>query len=62
MFSNRVQAGQLMAKPIPGHGSGDYVATADVNGMVIIPAQSKQAEKGQQVTARLWQVPRSGEI
>jgi len=54
------QDGQLMANPIPGHGSGDYVATADVNGMIIITAQVKQAEKGQQVTARLWQVPGEG--
>jgi len=49
--------GELIAHPIPGHGSGDYTAAAQANGVIIIGAESSGAQKGEKVIAHLWQIP-----
>jgi molybdopterin molybdotransferase len=46
--------GKLLADPIPGHGSGDYVAAVHANGVIIVPEETAQIESGEQVNVHLW--------
>lgn len=46
--------GELLADPIPGHGSGDYVAAADANGVILVPEETTQIESGETVRVHLW--------
>ncbi len=48
------EKGQLFADPIPGHGSGDYVATGSANGVIIVPEETTRVEAGEQVKVHLW--------
>ena len=49
--------GQLYAEPTSGHGSGDYVAVADANGVIILSEQSSGAQASQEVLVHSWQMP-----
>ncbi len=49
--------GQLMADPVTGHGSGDYVAVAGVNGVLIIDLEQGDLKERDQVPAHLWSIP-----
>lgn len=51
------ESGQLMAEPITGHGSGDYVAAAGVNGVLILDIQCGDVAAGQEVNGHVWSVP-----
>ena len=46
--------GELLADPIPGHGSGDYVASAGANGVIIVPEETTRIESGEKVNVHLW--------
>lgn len=45
--SVRIQDGQLLATPVPGGGSGDFVNLKDVDGFLELPEQQKQFRKGE---------------
>jgi len=46
--------GELLADPIPGHGSGDYVASAGANGVIIVPEETIRIEAGEEVRVHVW--------
>ena len=48
--------GELQARPVFGHGSGDYAANVGANGAIIIPGETTSVEVGEKVTAHLWQL------
>ncbi len=49
--------GRLLAAPIPGKGSGDYVSASRANGIVVLPAHCAGAAAGDEVTAHFWELP-----
>lgn len=51
------QGGSLLADPVFGHGSGDYVSSVDANGVIIVPEETTQVEPGDPVKVHLWDVP-----
>ena len=51
--------GQLFAQPASGHGSGDYVAGAKANGVIVLAEDSSSVKAGDQVVVHLWQIPSS---
>jgi len=52
--------GSLFAEPLSGHGSGDYVAAARANGVIVLPEESTGASAGDEVVVHLWQMPVDG--
>lgn len=51
------EEGRLVADPIPGKGSGDYVSASRANGIIVLPADSTGAAAGEEVTAHFWELP-----
>ena len=51
-----VHNAQLLAEPIPGHGSGDYVSAAEANGVIIVPEDVTTLEAGDTVNVHCWQM------
>jgi len=49
--------GNLMAEPIFGHGSGDYVAVVNANGAIVIPEETTLIEAGELVNVHVWSYP-----
>ena len=48
--------GELLARPVFGHGSGDYTAAAYANGTIIIPSETTAVNAGDKATVHLWQL------
>jgi molybdopterin molybdotransferase len=46
--------GELLADPIPGHGSGDYVAAVNANGVIIVPEETTRIKAGEEVQVHVW--------
>ena len=49
----RGENGRLLARPVPSQGSGDLVAHARANALVIVPAERTAAEPGERAAAIL---------
>lgn len=48
--------GELLARPVFGHGSGDYTAAAYANGTMIIPGETTVVKAGEKAAVHLWQL------